>query len=90
MDSLRGGSDLSIAILSTAILEAKLEPISKSLEQDSEASELDEAEEVLMIILPADENASLPLNPGEEALYQPSPRISAEPASILCRRLAAV
>ncbi len=67
-----------------------LEPISKSLEQDSEASELDEGEEVLMIILPADENASLPLNPGEEALYQPSPRISAEPASILCRRLAAV
>ena len=37
-----------------------------------------------MIILPAGENASLPPNPGEGALHQPAPRISAEPASILC------
>jgi hypothetical protein len=31
-----------------------LEPISKSLEEDYQASELDEAEEVLWVILPSD------------------------------------
>ena len=43
-------------------------PFSKSPEQDDEASELNEAEEILGIVLPADENAALPLDPGKEAL----------------------
>ena len=43
-----------------------LEPISKSSEEDREAGELHEAKEVLRIKLPADKNAALPLNPGEE------------------------
>ena len=47
------------------------EPISKSLEEDDEASELDEAEEVLRVIFPAHKYAALPLDPGEEAFYQP-------------------
>ena len=45
-----------------------LEPISKSSEEDNEAGELDKTEEVLSVILPADEDATLPLYPGEEAL----------------------
>ena len=45
-----------------------LEPISKSFEEDNEAGELDKAEEVRRMILPADENAALPLDPGKEAL----------------------
>ena len=45
-----------------------LEPISKSFEEDDEASELHEAKEVLRIKLPADKDAALPLNPGEEAV----------------------
>ena len=45
-----------------------LEPISKSSEEDNEAGELDKAEEVLSVVLPADEYATLPLYPGEEAL----------------------
>jgi hypothetical protein len=68
-------------------IERTLEPISKSPEEDEEASELDEAEEVLRIELPADQQASAPLNPGEEAFDQPAPCISAEPSAILCERL---
>src|SRR3954449_6904861 len=64
-----------------------LEPISKSPEEDEEASELDEAEEVLRIELPAHQQASAPLNPGEEAFYHPAPCISAEPSAILCERV---
>src|ERR1700760_2639893 len=67
-----------------------LEPISKSPEEDDQASELDEAEEVLWVILPSDEAATLPLNPCEEALDHPSPCISPQPASILGGRPATV
>src|SRR6516164_7237411 len=41
----------------------RLEPISKSPEEDNEASELYEAEEVLGVVFPTDEDATLPLNP---------------------------
>ena len=55
----------------------KLEPISKSSEEDHEAGELYKAEEVLSVVLPADEDATLPLYPGEEALDQPAPHVAA-------------
>ena len=58
-------------------IETILEPISKSSEEDNEAGELDKAEEVLSVVLPADEDATLPLYPGEEALDEPSPRVTA-------------
>src|SRR5262249_10974180 len=48
-----------------------VEPISKPLEEDDEASELNEAEEVLGVILPLHKHAALPLDPGEDAFYQP-------------------
>jgi len=54
-----------------------LEPISKSSEKDNEAGELDKAEEVLSVVLPADEDATLPLYPGEEALDEPAPHVTA-------------
>jgi hypothetical protein len=54
-----------------------LEPISKSSEEDNEAGELDKAEEVLGVILPADEDAALPLDPSEEALDQPASHVAA-------------
>ena len=54
-----------------------LEPISKSSEEDNEAGELDKAEEVLSVVLPADEYATLPLYPGEEALDEPAPLVTA-------------
>jgi predicted aspartyl protease len=54
-----------------------LEPISKSSEEDNEAGELDEAEEVLGVILPADEDAALPLDPSEEALNAPASHVAA-------------
>ena len=54
-----------------------IEPISKSSEEDNEAGELDKAEEVLSVVLPADEDATLPLHPGEEALDEPAPLVTA-------------
>jgi len=35
-----------------------LEPVSKSLEEDNEAGELNKAQEILGIVLPADEDSS--------------------------------
>ena len=55
----------------------RLEPISKSSEEDNEAGELDKAEEVLSVFPPADEYATLPLYPGEEALDEPAPLVTA-------------
>src|SRR5262249_53040437 len=54
-----------------------LEPISKSPEEDNEASELYEAEEVLGVVFPTDEDAALPLNPSKEALHKPASHIAA-------------
>ena len=50
---------------------AWLEPISKSFEEDDEAGKLDKAEEIVGVVLPANEDPALPLNPGEEALDEP-------------------
>jgi hypothetical protein len=54
-----------------------LEPISKSSEEDNEAGELDEPEEVLGVILPADEDAALPLDPRKEAFDEPTTHVAA-------------
>ncbi len=67
-----------------------VEPISKSSEEDDEASELQEAKEVFRIEFPAHEKAALPLNPGEEPFDQPAPCISPKSASILRSGLAAI
>jgi hypothetical protein len=45
----------------------RLEPISKSPE-DNEAGELNKAQEILGMVLPADKDSALPLDPREEAL----------------------
>jgi len=54
-----------------------LEPISKSPEEDNEAGELNKAQEILGVVLPADEDSALPLHPGEEALNEPTAHIAA-------------
>ena len=54
-----------------------LEPISKSPEEDNEASERYETEEVLGVVFPTDEDAALPLNPSKEALHEPASHIAA-------------
>ena len=46
----------------------KLEPVSKSPEEDNEAGELNKAKEVLGVVLPTDEDAPLPLYPSEQPL----------------------
>jgi len=55
---------------------ARLEPISKSPEEDNEAGELNKAQEILGMVLPADEDSALPLDPSEEALNEPAAHIA--------------
>src|SRR2546430_1834681 len=45
--------------------------------QDNEAGKLDKAEEIVGVVLPANEDPALPLNPGEEALDEPASRVAA-------------
>src|SRR6266487_268619 len=54
-----------------------LEPISKSFEEDNEAGQLDKAEEIVGMVLPANEDPALPLNPGEETLDEPASHVAA-------------
>src|SRR5947209_16629634 len=63
-------SDLSS--LPGPLLRFLLEPISKSFEEDDEAGKLDKAEEIVGVVLPANEDPALPLNPGEETLDEPA------------------
>jgi hypothetical protein len=49
----------------------------KIVEEDHEAGELDEAKEVLAVVLSADEDAALPLDPGEEAFDEPTSHVTA-------------
>ena len=53
----------------------------KSFEEDHKAGELDKAEEILGVVLPADEDAALPLDPGEEAFNEPTLHVTASPPS---------
>jgi hypothetical protein len=46
-------------------------------EEDNEAGELDKAQEVLGMVLPADEDATLPLYPCEEAFDEPASHVAA-------------
>src|SRR5262249_9822919 len=45
------------------IVDGYLEPISKSPEEDNEAGKLNKAQEILGMVLPADEDSALPLDP---------------------------
>lgn len=60
----------------TEKLKNRLEPISKSSEQYADGGQLHEAKEVLGIVLPANQEPTLPLNPGKETLDKPSPLIA--------------
>jgi hypothetical protein len=54
-----------------------LEPISKLFEEDNEAGKLDKAKEIVGVVLPANEDPALPLNPGEETLDEPASYVAA-------------
>src|SRR5262249_15260947 len=89
VSSLCAGTRPELRLRSVAA-QTRLEPISKSAEEDNEASELYEAEEVLGVVFPTDEDAALPLNPSKEALHEPASHITAQPSPILRGRLASV
>ena len=54
-----------------------IEPISKLFEEDNEAGKLDKAKEIVGVVLPANEDPALPLNPGEETLDEPAAHVAA-------------
>jgi hypothetical protein len=45
--------------------------------EDNEAGKLDEAKEIVSVVLPANEDPALPLNPGKEALDEPASHVAA-------------
>src|SRR6266498_720397 len=55
-----------------------LEPISKLFEEDNKAGKLDKAKEIVGVVLPANEDPALPLNPGEETLDEPASHVAAD------------
>jgi len=55
--------------------------------EDNEASELNEAKEVLWVVFPTDKDTSLPLDPSKEAFDKPASRVSTEPTAVLRVRL---
>jgi len=62
---------------------SRLQAISKMSEQDDDAPELEHAEEVLKVVLVADDQASEILEPGEEALDFPTSPVSSKRSSVL-------
>ncbi len=46
--------------------------VSKSPEEDNEAGELHKAQEVLSVVFPTNKDTALPLDPGKEALDEPT------------------
>src|SRR5512134_3624167 len=58
-------------------------------QQDADASELEEAEEVLGVSLVAGDESAEVLEPGEEALDLPAPAVAAEGTAVLGLELAA-
>jgi len=58
-----------------AVLAKTIEPISKLFEKHGDAGELHKTEEGGGIILPADEEPPLPLQPGKEAFDEPAPLV---------------
>jgi hypothetical protein len=59
------------------VVDQRLEPVSKSFEEDNEAGKLYKAEEIVGVVLPANEDPALPLSPSEEALDEPASHVAA-------------
>src|SRR3981189_2105121 len=65
------------------MINVSLEGISYMPEQDTSTGQLQHAEEVLDVILPAGDQTPGVVEPGEEALDPPAPSTAAERAAIL-------
>ena len=58
------------------VVDQRSKPVSKSFEEDNEPGKLGKAEKIAGVVLPANEDPALPLNPGEEALNEPAAHIA--------------
>jgi hypothetical protein len=77
MVAKRFGIAIEEIVRGREVVDQRLEPISKSLEEDNEGGKLDKAEEIVGVVLPANEDLALPLNPSEEALNEPASHVAA-------------
>ena len=88
-DSLPPGSVVAprAELIEGGVAEARglgnLELISEMAQQDANASEVDEAEEVLGVVFPAGGEAAVAEEPREEALDLPAPIVAAQGPAIL-------
>src|SRR5215471_19952524 len=64
MVAKRFGVAIEEIVRGREVVDQRLEPISKSPEEDNEAGELSKAQEILGIVFPADGDSARPLNPG--------------------------
>ena len=76
---------MSPPVPSMSVRDFPLEPISKLLEEHRDAGELHKAEEVGGVVLPANQEAPLPLEPGKEPFDEPAalvaPQVTDRPGS---------
>lgn len=61
-----------------------LEPVSYMPQQQRDVSKPDHAQEVLDVIFPAGDQATEPVQPGEQPLDAPASSVAAQWAAILC------
>src|SRR5213595_3552225 len=67
----------------SCMLYRRLEPISKLLQEHGDRCQLHNTQEVGGVILPADQQAALPLQPGEEPLDEPATVVPPQVAPVL-------
>ena len=63
--------------------QARVEPISKLLEEHRDAGELHKPEEVGGIVLPANQEAPFPLEPGKEPFDEPAALVAPQMPTVL-------
>ena len=74
MVAKRFGVAIEEIVRGREVVDQRLEPVSTSFEEDNEPGK---AEEIGGVVLPANEDPALPLNPGEKALDEPASHVAA-------------
>jgi hypothetical protein len=73
----RFGVPIEQIIRGRNVVDQSLQPVSKSVEEHNEPGNLDKAEKIVGVVLPANEDPAVPLNPSKETLDDPPFRVAA-------------
>jgi hypothetical protein len=76
MVAKRFGVAIEEIVRGREVVDQRLEPVSKSPEEDNEAGELSKAQEILGYSTPSGRGSARPLDPAEEALNEPAAHIA--------------